>query len=335
MSRLARKNGSQTSGRLPRVVRLVAALSGLVVLASCGSGSNGGQGSIGEEFALGSPQGTVRLTVGSKDFTEQKILGEMAMKALEAAGAEVIDKTGLGTTEDVRLALVQGDIDVYWEYTGTGWLVHLAEPNPIADSQKLYKAVAKEDSQQNGIAWLAPAPANNTYAIAVRNGAAAELGTESISDLKRLINQRPEQATLCVGPEFNNRADGLPGLEDHYGFQFSPEKVFVLSPSTVYPAVDKGEKCNFGSVFMTNGRVEELDLRLLDDDREFFAAYNPAPVLREETLTKYPDLEGILGPISEKLDTDTLRQLSASVEVDGNSPELVAERWLRENGFIG
>lgn len=335
MSRLARRNGSRTGQRVSRFLRPVAALLGLLLITSCGSGITGGQGTIGEEFQLGSPQGTVRLTVGSKNFTEQKILGEVAKQALVAAGAEVIDKTDLGTTEDVRLALVQGEIDVYWEYTGTGWLVHLAEPNPIADSQELYEAVAKEDSQQNGIAWLAPAPANNTYAIAVRKGAAAELGTESISDLKRLINKRPEQATLCVGAEFNNRADGLPGLEDHYGFQFSPEKVFVLSPTTVYPAVDKGEKCNFGAVFMTNGWIEELDLRLLEEDQEFFAAYNPAPVLREETLSKYPDLEGVLDPISAKLDTDTLRQLSASVEVDGDSPGSVAERWLRENGFIG
>ncbi len=336
MPRITKDTGSETSERLPRTRPLLAALSGIVMVfaVGCGSDSNGGRGSIAENFELGSPQGTVRLAVGSKDFTEQEILGEITIQALEAAGAEVIDKTGLGGTEDVRRALVSGDIDVYWEYTGTGWLVHLAEPVPIADPQKLHKAVAKEDLQQNGIEWLKPAPANNTYAIAVREGAAGELGVQSISDLGRLIEDRPEEATLCVGPEFNSRADGLPGLEEHYGFEFPQDKVFQISPNTVYGAVDKGEACNFGSVFRTNGRIPELGFQLLKDDEKFFAAYNPAPTMQEETLNKYPELKDLFAPISEKLDTKTLRQLSAAVEVEGNEPANVAERWLQENGFI-
>lgn len=308
--------------------------SAVAVTAACGGDPAADGGSIAEDFELSSPQGTVRLTVGSKNFTEQEILGEITTQALEAAGAEVVDQTGLGDTEDLRRALISQRIDMYWEYTGTGWLVHLAEPDAIADPAELTKAVSEEDLQQNGIAWLTPAPANNTYAIAVRQGAEKELGVRTIADLKGLIEDRPEEATLCVGAEFASRADGLPGLEKHYGFEFPASNVSEVSPSTVYGAVDKAETCNFGSVFRTNGRIPELGLELLDDDKDFFAAYNPALTMRQGTLDTYPEMTDLFAPISEELDTATLRQLSAAVEVEGNDPATVAERWLSKKGFI-
>lgn len=307
----------------------------VAVTGACASDPGSGEGSIAQDFELSSPQGTVRLTVGSKNFTEQEILGAITTQALQAAGAEVVDETDLGDTEDVRRALVSGRIDMYWEYTGTAWLVHLAEPDAIADPEELATSVSEEDLQRNGIAWLAPAPANNTYAIAVAEGAGEELGVRRISDLQRLIEERPEEATLCVGPEFGSRADGLPGLEQHYGFSFPDRSVFEVSPTTVYGAVDKGETCTFGSVFRTNGRIPELGLELLEDDEDFFAAYNPALTMREDTLETYPEMSELFEPIAAELDTSTLRQLSASVEVDGNAPAVVAERWLRERGFTG
>jgi len=275
------------------------------------------------------------MTVGSKNFTEQEVLGQITIQALEAAGAEVVDRTGLGDTEEVRRALVSGRIDMYWEYTGTGWLVHLAEPEAISDPGELSAEVSELDEEQNGVAWLEPAPANNTYAIAVGEQAAQELGVESISDLKSVLEDQPEKATLCVGPEFANRADGLPGMERHYGFEFDPSRVSQVSATTVYGAVEKGETCTFGSVFRTNGRIPELGLVLLEDDEDFFAAYNPALTLREETLDSYPELTDLFQPISDRLDTATLRQLSAAVEVQGDDPATVAERWLEENGFTG
>ncbi|MGF1472339.1 MAG: glycine betaine ABC transporter substrate-binding protein [Rubrobacteraceae bacterium] len=316
--------------RLARKILLLAALAS--VLAVFTAGCSGG-GSIGENYKLSGPQGSVRLTVGSKDFTEQEILGQITVQALQAANAEVRDRTGMGGTEQLRQALVSGEIDMYWEYTGTGWLVHLANAQPVPDAQRQFQDVAEQDLQQNNIEWLEPpGPANNTYAIAVRQGAYD--GVESISDLKQLVEERPDEATLCVGPEFNERADALPGLEEAYGFEFPEENVSVVSPSTVYGAVENGEKCNFGSVFMTNGRIPELNLRLLEDDEDFFAIYNPALTMREETLEQYPELAEIFAPISEELNTETLRELSAAVLVEGNSPEQVAERWLQENGYI-
>ncbi|CAN5595396.1 glycine betaine ABC transporter substrate-binding protein [soil metagenome] len=319
--------------RLAHKVLLLAALAAALAVFAVGCGGGGG-GSISENHKLSGPQGTIRMAVGSKNFTEQEILGHITILALEAANVEVIDRTGLGGTEGTRQALNSGTIDMYWEYTGTGWLIHLARAEPIADSKEQYQAVAKQDLEQNKIEWLEPAPANNTYVLAVRKEAYEKLGVKNISDLGRLIEERPEEATLCVGSEFSERADGLPGLEEAYGFEFPQDKVFVLPAGTVYGAVDNGEKCNFGSVFKTNGRIPEMNLRLLEDDKKFFAFYNPALTMRKETLEQYPELEELFAPISEKLDTGTLRELSAAVEVEGNSPQEVAEQWLQENGFI-
>ncbi|WP_119066762.1 glycine betaine ABC transporter substrate-binding protein [Rubrobacter indicoceani] len=307
------------------LIASVAALFGVLV-AGCGGQD---RGSIAEEYRIGGTQQTVRLAVGSKDFTEQEILGEITLQALRAAGAETIDRTGTGDTEAVRRALVSGEIDMYWEYTGTGWLVHLARPDPIADPEEQYVAVRDADLEGNGIVWLPQAPANNTYALATR---ADEFGdVQNISDLEGLFTQG--DTTLCVGPEFGQRADGLPGMEDHYGFDFPEESVSVLSDSTVYGALEEGSRCDFGSVFATDGRVDASGLRLLEDDGGFFAAYNPSLNMTSETLELYPELENLFADIAVGLDTATLRELSAAVDVDGQTPEQVAGDWLAGEGY--
>jgi len=314
----------------------------LMSLAGC-AGVQGRQGSIEQNYELRvsqlserGGQATTRFTVGSKDFAEQEILGHIALLALQAAGAEVVDRTALGDTEQVRNALLLGEIDMYWEYTGTGWLVHLAQADHPADSQELYAALARLDRRQNGVEWLQPAPADNTYALAVREdtGDADLEAVAALSDLTRLVQEHPEKATFCVGPEFSNRADGLPGLARHYGFEVPPANLSVLPDSTVYGALDAGRKCNIGSVFATNGLITELGLRLLDDDRGYFAPYHPALTMRKETLDRYPALADLFATIAGKLDTRTLRDLSSQVLVEKTPPEDVAERWLRDGGFI-
>ncbi len=320
-----------------RSAGLVAVLAMLaVIVMGCGGPfGSGDEGSIAENFDLGGPQETAQLTVGSKAFTEQEVLGHITIQALEAAGADVEDQTGMGGTEAVRQALISGGIDIYWEYTGTGWLIHLARTDAPSDSQELYEAVAESDLESNSIEWLEPAPASNVYRIAVREGAYEDLGVENISDFEQLIEENPEKATLCVGSEFRNRADALPGLEEAYGFEFPEENLVELPDSTVYGAVESGERCNFGSVFETSGRISALDLQLIEDDKNFFPAYNPSPTVRQETLEQYPQLADLFVPISEELDTETMRQLNAAVSMEGRNPREVAEQWLRQNGFIG
>jgi len=159
------------------------------------------------------------FTVGSKDFDEQLILGYIALALLEDAGATVNDEVNVGGTDTTRAALESGDIDTYWEYNGTAWISFFGETDPIPDRMEQYEAVAERDLEEAGLVWLDPAPFNNTYGLAMSSEAHEELGTDTISDLVDLIAENPDAATLCVEAEFNVRDDGLPGLEEHYGFQ--------------------------------------------------------------------------------------------------------------------
>jgi osmoprotectant transport system substrate-binding protein len=139
------------------------------------------------------------------------------------------------------------------------------------------------------------APGNDTYAIAASEKTRQELGVETVSDLGRLVEERPEEAALCFGNEddFRTRFDGLPGMERAYGFQFLEENLIEVSLDAVYGAVEAGEICNFGVVFTTSGFIRELDLRLLEDDKKFFAVYNPSLTMRRETFENYPQLREI------------------------------------------
>ena len=324
---------------LRRALSLLAAVVTVALVAACGPGSGGGGGGgqiEGDQFRLSGTQRDAQFAVGSEDFTEQQVLGSITIQALEAAGATVVDRTGLGGNEEVRSALEAGEIDLSWEYTATGWLVHLSETSSITDPQKQYEAVAKQDLEENGIRWLPPAPGNDTYAIAASEQTQQDLDVRSISDLARLVEERPEEATLCFNndDDFRTRFDGLPGMQRAYGFQFPDENLLEVSLEAVYGSVEEAEICNFGVVFTTSGFLRETGVELLEDDRDFFAVYNPSLTIRREMFRQYPQLQDLFAPISEELDTQTLLDLNYAVEVEGNSPDAVARRWLRGNGFV-
>jgi len=326
---------------IPRLARWsLPLLLTIFVVAGCGAGGEGsGEGGVkvaGDQFRLSGTQRDAQFAVGSESFTEQEVLGNIAIEVLEAADATVIDRTGLGGNEEVRGALESGEIDLYWEYTATGWLVFLSQTDSIPDPKEQYEAVAKQDLEENGIRWLDPAPGNDTYAIAASQKTSRELDVENISDLKRLAEESPREATLCLNndDDFLTRFDGLPGLERAYGFQFQDENLIEMSSEAVYDATDEAEICNFGVVFTTSGFIRERNLKLLEDDENFFAVYNPALTVREDVYRQYPQLRRVFVPISQKLDTETLRKLNYAVDVEGKSPENVAETWLKEEGFI-
>jgi osmoprotectant transport system substrate-binding protein len=322
-----------------RAARLLSVLAALALAAGCGGGggSSGDADRIaGDQFRLSGTQRDAQFAVGSEGFTEQEILGQIAIEVLSAADATVIDRTGMGGNEEVRQALEDDEIDLYWEYTATGWLVHLSETRSIPDPQAQYEAVKKKDLRENNIEWLPPAPGNDTYAIAASKETQQDLGVETISDFARLVEERPEEATLCFNNEddFRSRFDGLPGMERAYGFQLPEENLIEVALDAVYGAVDESEICNFGVVFTTSGFLQDLDLQLLEDDKDFFAVYNPSLNIRKTTLDQYPQLEKVFAPISEELDTQTLRELNYAVDVEGKSPETVANRWLQNNECI-
>jgi osmoprotectant transport system substrate-binding protein len=276
------------------------------------------------------------LTVGSKDFDEQLVLGEISVALLEDAGATVNNEVNTGGTDAVRAALVGGEIDHYWEYTGTAWISFFGNTDPIPDRVEQYEAV-RDQEREEGLYWLEPTPFNNTYGIATSQDAYSELGEpSSISELGELLESDPDAVTLCVESEFNVRDDGLPGMEEHYGFDIPDGNVTVLDTGVIYGSTADREPCNFGEVFTTDGRIADLDLVVLEDDESFFPLYNVSPVFTEEVYDSYGStLEELYAPVAAALDDETMASLNARVSADGERPADVAQDWLTENGFIG
>ncbi|CAN5582089.1 glycine betaine ABC transporter substrate-binding protein [soil metagenome] len=315
---------------------LGASLSLSLALAACGSDDSSSGGSEGGGSEEGGGLDGASVTVGSKDFDEQKILGYIAVVALENAGADVTDQINTGGTDVTRSALTGGEIDMYWEYNGTAWISFFGETDPIPDRIEQYEAVRDRDLEENDLVWLEPANFNNTYGIAFPTEAAGDLGDpETISDLGTLIEEETDKATLCVENEFSARDDGLPGMEKAYGFEFPGDNVSVLDTALVYTQADKRDPCNFGAVFTTDGRISGLDLTVLEDDKGFFPLYNPSPVFRKEVFDEYGDsLKEVFNPISEALTDEEMIALNEEVSINLAQPEQVAEDWLTEQGLI-
>ena len=315
--------------RNQRRIRLVALLAGLAMTAvACGDDDGGGGGGSGELSGE-------TFTVGSKEFTEQKIVGQMAIQVLENAGATVNDQTGLTGTETVRTALTSGEIDMYWEYTGTGWtshLGHLATEGPD-DAEELFNQVAEED-MTNDVHWFAMAPFENTYAIATTSERAEDLGVSTLSDYAELANRDSGEASLCAATEFLTREDGWLGVEKEYGFDLPNSDISEVDLGIVFTQVPEGGQCNFGEVFSTDGRIPANDMTLLEDDKGFFVKYNLAMTARAEVFEQNPELEDIFAPLAEALTTETMQELNAQVDAEGLPPEQVAEAWLEDNGFL-
>jgi osmoprotectant transport system substrate-binding protein len=318
-----------SSARMPALL-----LAGALTLAACGgddadAGGAGGSGGGGTDVDLSG----VSLAVGSKEFTEQLVLGQIVVQALEAAGAEVEDRTNLTGTSVVRQALESGEIDLYYEYTGTGWITILGETEPVVGAQEQFDAV-KEADAANDITWFARAEANNTFAIAANAEAVEEFGVETISDWAEVVNEDPSAGRLCSSAEFINRDDGLPGVEQTYGFDLPDDEVVQLEPALVYTQVGAGEECDFAVVFATDGQVGNQDLTVLEDDKQFFPPYNLAVAMRTEAYEANSEpLEELFGDISAELTDDTLTELNGRVDVDGEAPADVAADFLSEIGI--
>ena len=315
-------------------LRLTALMTGLALAtAACGDDGGGGGTTNTETADLSGAS----FTVGSKEFTEQLILGQLTVQVLEDAGADVTDETGITGTTNVRKALESEEIDMYWEYTGTGWAELLGHDagDAATDTQELFDTVAKEDLAKNDVKWLALAPVNNTYAIATSTSTSEELGVTTLSDFAELASSSPKDATLCAASEFIDRADGLPGLEKSYGFNLSEESLTEVELGIIFTRVPEGNPCKFGEVFATDGRIPANDMVVLEDDKSFFVAYNLALTMNNSVYEEHPELEDLFTPIAEKLTTEELQTLNSQVDVDGLPEDQVAQKWLEDNGFIG
>ncbi|ASO17731.1 osmoprotectant transport system substrate-binding protein [Actinoalloteichus hoggarensis] len=311
-------------------------LTSVSVLAGCGLSSGA---ALSLEVGPGSIQVNPAFedavfTVGSKDFTENWLLGYMTLFTLSAAGAEVRDLTNIQGSNSARDAQAAGQIDMMWEYTGTSWISYNGKVDPITDAVAQYDAVAELDRREHQLVWTAMSPVDNTYAFALNRENAERLGVETLSDLAALVNEDPSAATFCVETEFASRNDGMPGVEEAYGFSVPPENLNTLAIGPIYQATADGEVCTVGEIFSTDGRVLGLDLVVLEDDRLFFPRYNASVVVREEVIEEYPEVREVLDPVAEALNNDVMRELNAKVDVEGQDPDQVARDWLIEEGFV-
>lgn len=291
-----------------------------------------GPGSIKEiPGAEGQP-----ITVVGKNFTEALVLEKVAVLAMQAAGFDVTDLANVPGSQPVRKLMTSGQADVSWEYTGTGWLVYLGKKHGIADEQEQWQAVHDADLE-NGITWLPPAEMNNTYAMAVRSEAVPELG--GISALSGIADLPVDERTFCIEAEFNSRPDGMNGMLEAYGLErgsadgVPSSNIGIYDTGAVYAATNRGA-CNFGEVFTTDGRIEALDLTVLEDDKDYFPAYNAAVNVNTETLEKFPEIADVFAPITDAITNDVMRELNGQVDVEGREPADVAFDWMVEEGFI-
>lgn len=276
----------------------------------------------------------VKIKVGSKNFTEQILLGYIAEVALAAAGADVEDLTNIQGSPSTRQALESGDVDLYWEYTGTSWINFQQETEPIPDEQAQYDAVKKADLERFGIAWLDYSPVNDKYALATTREFAEKHGLRTMSDMVALLRQDPSLATFCLETEFISRQDGMAGAEKTYGYDVPDRAIKTFGVGAIYAALAGGRTCNFGEVFTTDGRVLTLDLAVLEDDKKTFPQYNAAVTVRKDFLDRYPQLADVLDPVSAKLNNDVILELSVKIDGEGQDPAVVARDWLVKEGFV-
>ncbi|MFJ6083002.1 glycine betaine ABC transporter substrate-binding protein [Streptomyces sp. NPDC092369] len=311
-------------------------LAGALLTASAGCGLTSGSpmvddvtpGSIGK----GEPLKGAHLTVTSKEFTEQLILGAMMGIAFEAAGADVLDRTGIQGSIGAREAVRSGDADGMYEYTGTAWITYQGNSKPITDPEQQWQAVHDADLK-NGLTWLPPSALNNTYALAMNQSHYKEYGTKTLSDAAALSKSNPGAVTVCVESEFANRADGMPGMEKAYGMSLPAKNLTQMDTGIIYTQVAKGS-CTYGEVFTTDGRIKSMNLAVMRDDRKFFPNYNVAPEINSKALKEYPEIAEVLDPITKKLDNTVARALNAKVDVDGEDPHQVALDWMKAEGFV-
>lgn len=278
------------------------------------------------EVALGA-SGSAVIRVGSKNFSEQIILGEMMALLIEAQqGFTVERRLNLGGTMICHGAITKGEIDIYPEYTGTA-LTAIMKHSVVTDPDEAFTIVSRYYRKQLGLEWLQPFGFNNTYAITVRRQVAERNHWKTISDLAEAA------PTLRAGftAEFSARPDGYPGLKQAYGFQFG--EVRDLDPSIMYRAVAR-DQVDVVCAFATDGRIPGYDLTILQDNRNFFPPYYAAPVVRTEVLAKHPELLDILDALGGMLDAATMQGLNYQVDEKHWGPDEVARKFLLERGLL-
>ena len=282
------------------------------------------------------------LRVGSKIDTEGKLLGHMMVLALEANGIKTTSKVSLGNTQVMRGAITAGEIDIYPEYTGNGAFIFAEEKNPVwKNLQTGYERVRTLDYAKNKIVWLQPAPANNTWTIAVRKDLATANKLVTLGDLSAWLvssQYKAGQFKLAASAEFVERPDALPAFQAAYNFKLKPDQLLTLAGGdtavTIRAAYEKTSGVNAAMAYGTDGAVAALGLVILEDTQGVQAVYAPAPIVREDALKKNPKIAEALAPVFKLLDRPTLQALNAKIQLEGLDAKKVAGDFLKSKGLL-
>ncbi|RPA10348.1 glycine betaine ABC transporter substrate-binding protein [Gordonia sp. OPL2] len=309
----------------------------VLLLAGCGLVSSSGTFKAASLPDGQKPLEGAKITVTSKNFTESVLLGKIAATYLAAAGAEVVDLTNAPGSASSRQAQLNGDADLLWEYTGTAWVTYLHETEVIPDPQELWQKVHDAELEQNNLVWLPPANFNDTYAFAVSGPTAKRLNVKTMSDIAKLpVNER----TFCINDEFFSRPDGFLPMLETYGIPYNTPNgvpagnVTQMDSGVVYTSTANSAPCNFGMVYTTDGRIKNLQLTVLEDDKKYFLPYSGTVVVRKETLYEYPQIQPLMDTLSERLTDEVMQELNGQVDIDGEDPSDVAYNWLKSEGLI-
>ena len=312
-----------------------AAVATAIVLVACTA--SGTSPSTGTTTA---PSGKGPIVVGSKIDTEGSILGQVIIQVLEKNGFKVTDKTRTGATDVVRKALLSGQIDIYPEYTANGVLVFNKEAGKdasiLASADKTYEA-AKSSDAPNGVVWLKPAPANNTWAVALPKAFADSNNLKSLADWAAYVN-KGGTVKIVGSQEFFTSPAAMPAFEKAYGFKLAAGQTVALATgdtAVTEKAASQGtDGANAAMAYGTDGTISALSLVVLDDPKAAQPVYQPAPTVRKAIADKYPELAGILDPVFAKLDLTTLQKLNGDVAVGGKDAKTVATDWLKAQGLL-
>jgi len=277
------------------------------------------------------------IIVASKIDTEGALLGNLIAAALRKDGIAVENRIGLGPTQIVRRAILAGQIDLYPEYTGNGAIFFASENDPVwHDAARAYATVKALDRARNDLVWLAPSPANNSWAIAVRGDLAMAQKLATLEDFARYID-RGGRVRLAASAEFVESPGALPAFEAAYDFHLARGQLLTLvggdTSATIRAAAEGISGVNAAMAYGTDGALAALGLVVLADDKGAQTVYQPAPVIRASVLAQHPGIPAILDPIFRSLTLARLQQLNAEIAVDGDDPQAVAKAYLDARGF--
>ena len=283
------------------------------------------------------PPAHAAVVVSSKLSSESAMIGQMIRLLLNAHDIPTVDRTKIGATPVVRKALLTGEIDLYVEYTGDAAFFFNDAANPAWKDLAQGDALgARLDYTANHIVWLTPARASNAWALAVRENVAAANQLRTLSDFGRWVRGGATVVLACSA-EFAN-AGTLRSLERTYGFTLRSEQLIVLAggetAATIAAAAAGTSGTNTAMVYGTDGGIVAAKLRMLEDDRHDQPIYAPVPIIREAVLKQYPQIASLVKPLMESFSRETLQQLNARVQIDGEAEETVAGDYLRAQGFV-